>query len=293
MGILDTWKKYRALDSRQQEFIWAGQRVCQFTKDEWLAFLRPLALFDAQGDQLRGKLGCSIFVVFFLGVVCMAFLPPLGLLFWIGSVITWMMYRTLAKRDIHNSLREFILPLVEIIGEDMAPEAKLKLRIDLRGFELDSKRISHREENMGWFAPYPRTVENIFKNPWLEGETRLRDGTTLQWKITDHVRKRVVTNKTGGLSRSKIKTKTKYKIEQIVDLRLAPKLGRYSVEEKQETAHGEKGITFRRGENRHVFSLRETRVESSIDTVFPKEFFIAALGKLFMQVRPVSNETKG
>ncbi|MBF0499645.1 MAG: hypothetical protein HQM09_05905 [Candidatus Riflebacteria bacterium] len=305
MGLIETWAKYRVLDARQREFINSRQRVCVLTKKEWFQFLRPLAEFDMAGDRMRGGLGCSIFVCFFIGMITLVLFPPLGVLLWIATFVIWIIYRMLAKRDLNNNLREFILPLVEILSQDMDSDAGLKMRIDLRGFDIDSKRISHREENTGWFAPYPRTIENQYQDPWLEGETRLADGTTLSWKITDHIRKREVTSKRTGVSKTKIRTKTKYKIRQMLQLRLAPKHDRYvlacpgSGKPELESAQGDSGVTsgdriaHRLGNNRHVLTSERFHMESQIDHVFPKDLFVKSLGELFMRVRPISGESKG
>ncbi len=84
---------------------------------------------------------------------------------------------------------------------------------------------------VGVFAKkYPRIITTEHHFPWLDLETQLYDGSRLKINVTDQVLRRKITRKKRGSSgKTKIKTKTKYKILTETSVYLALPHKRYQV----------------------------------------------------------------
>ncbi|NJO02931.1 MAG: hypothetical protein HC880_15740 [Bacteroidia bacterium] len=147
--LRQAFRRYQALDSGQKNMIRHGLAEGNHTPAEWLDFFEESALFDLHADASRKFLGIAtlltgIFTIFIfpfaigfvgstlgvgwivliLGIVCLGLLCLTGL----GLVL----YLFLSRRDVVNYFREFVVPLLLVLREEMPAEEPLYLKLDLR-----------------------------------------------------------------------------------------------------------------------------------------------------------------
>ena len=193
------------------------------TPEAWLRLLGPAARSDARIDRWRmitgGVFWISLFAAplgFALPEIWYVVLPLLPV-----SALVWWLTR---RADLGNQLREFLLPWLALMGDDVKRGRPLHLHLDLRGGTHKAKRVEtlppYRKEG------YLKVVETRFEDPWLVAEAVLADGARLRLRLTDHIRRLKLTKRT---PRGKTKFKTKYKIRGLVDVHLKVPGDRYRV----------------------------------------------------------------
>jgi hypothetical protein len=234
MSMTEAIRAYRALDTRQRQLLRAKRLDGDFPPADWLALLRPLARFDRHGDRLRqlaGKIaigtGVLLFISFFLipflaelpVLNLLVVLPPLSLFLFLASLSVWLYLRRL---DLSNQLREFLLPLIALLEDDIKTGHTLRLALDLRGGTRKDKRTGGVPAYSR--GAYRRIVETHYEDPWLHGETVLTDGGQLTLDLVDHIRELKKTKRT---ARGKTKTKTKYKVRGETRMQLRLPTARY------------------------------------------------------------------
>jgi hypothetical protein len=167
---------FNALTPQQQEIVRTRRVAGAHSPDEWMALLGPVAAYDAHADQVRQG-GGGFFA-----------------------------RRYARKNDVPDALRTFAYPLLPILREDIDPEAKLELWVDLSGPLQAGKAV--RKSDTYKRGAYRKVVDTYYDDLWLQGRTRFADGAQLTFAVTDHVRS---TWKEKKNPRGKIKRKTKNK----------------------------------------------------------------------------------
>ncbi len=139
---------YKTLDEEQKALIKNGQLDKAHSPLYWVSFFNKIATFDEVSDLTRGKLGtwaaALIFVGIFLNTIVAAtlltnelyFLYTLLQIILAGAILIGLLmlpfYFYLTNKDVPNYVREFVMPLLVILNEEMEAEELLHLKIDLR-----------------------------------------------------------------------------------------------------------------------------------------------------------------
>ncbi|WP_433333194.1 hypothetical protein [Spirillospora sp. CA-294931] len=105
--------------------------------------------------------------------------------------------------------RVVLVPLLRILGEDMAAKGTLSVALDLRGPDLREKRTGVTKLP----GDRQRRIRKILQwwafDPWLRMRAELRDGSVLELTVTDRLRhRRISKTSRSGKHKSKNKTKT-------------------------------------------------------------------------------------
>ena len=153
--------------------------------------------------------------------------------FIVVFAIALTIYLTLRKNNVPNLLREFLVPLLAVLRQDVPAREPLHLDLDLTGLsdEKQTEPPSHAKD-YSRTSGYPKIRETYYADPWLFGTTQFVDGARVKWEITDRVRKRKITKRN---PRGKIKTKHKYKTKRRIDVRLQAPATHYALD-------GNKGV---------------------------------------------------
>ena len=289
MSKTGTSTTYQFLMPIQKRFVQAKQIEASYKPERWLHLFEALAAYDRHNDHVRHR--CMVLGGVALGVSFIS-LFPLGIaewletLYWIPvglfaiSVPAFLMVWVLKQKDLPNNLREFILPLLHILREDMDPETELSMHLDLRGGTIRSKRTGE-PTRLPSATKYPKIVETPFIDPWFTGSSRLADGSRLQWQITDHIRKLRVTKKS---TRGKIKTKWKYKSKRLVEIQLGMPLDMYTPGASEDTPSSPDRLTLRSGPKRHVVKTRRVFKSNDREAVLELQDFIDMIGTAYQQM---------
>lgn len=200
----------------------------RFKLDECLGLFEELAAFDENTDKLRAaavKNAVLSFVAAFISIFITAFsgfAPLVGLVIAaaVNGIIQVARWSKLRKQDLINDFRLCVVPLLEMLREDISPKERLKIDINLSG-PAKEKIVSKQELDPSSFGPNVQKVtRTIFSDPWCRMEIPLLDGNTVGLAIENYYLK--FDRRQRGSS-GKIKFKTKWKKRSVARARLEPK----------------------------------------------------------------------
>lgn len=209
---------YKSLSPEQLDLLSKKSIDARFKIKDWLDLLQKLAIYDRFADKRRSQLtGWAIaFGVFAFLSIFLPIATGIMLLFIVTAVLLVLLIiylvkiNTLQKRDLNNGLREFLVPWLVALREEIGKNTYIKLKIHL-GKSTDKAWQISEQKHKGW--GYPKVSTYMYLFPWLTGEATLADGTIVDWKCSQLIRHRRITKRN---ARGKIKTKNKYKIKHIV-----------------------------------------------------------------------------
>lgn len=297
MKFISALRKYFALNAGQRDFISKGKRSFNMLPADMLQFLKPLASYDEELDGARAQL----LNYFFLGFVLTIFAAILGgseviddslstqiVLFMIAATITSILLRWfMSGFNLHNHLRNFVVPVVNSISQDMEQGKHMLVKLDLSGQLLKSKMVSCVNDNPGWFS-YPKVTTSIFTDPWFSCSTQLVDGSNLEVSIEDTIRQRQITRKN---ARGKIKTKTKTKIKHKIIATLGLKNKTYALESTPSLQQSCDRLKIKDKPRRKAVTLINTKISTDLDADFAPQSCLDLIGKIFMGA--TNTPTKG
>ncbi len=189
--------------------------------------LGELAHFDEVNEKATKKaLGWTIglfvgsFLAIFAGAIIVSFTDsPIGFLLipilLVLAIMRLIAYKKLKKQDLINDFRTCLRPALKDLANDLDPEQKIKVNMDLSG-PIEKKRTSKGEIPPG---RYIKVTESIYEDPWCEVRLPLIDGSTavIQFDVVWH---ELEVKKRG--SRGKTKFKTKWRKECTARATLLP-----------------------------------------------------------------------
>lgn len=176
------WKAIGAffrLDNRQRRMILTRKMDGTQTPEYWLMTLRKLCTFDYYADQVRGSIS-TLFWWMLISSLIYLFLHPfffemtglwflqfyLHKIFWFllyVSPFVLLVYLAMKSVDIPNYLREFIVPLIAILHEEMDTTALLELQVDLSIGKTRKRYRTARHKNF----KYSKLAKTMIRLPWL------------------------------------------------------------------------------------------------------------------------------
>ncbi len=289
---LDTAKAKASLE----KLIKARRYTAAHTPDEWLTALQQVVQHDLEWEGTRKIAKWAMvgtFILFMLNLLIFGrqlpdpFLPVISVLLGIIFVTTLIVFLIARSRDIPNMLREFVVPTFSVLREDMQPGEPIHMSIDLRGSMHRDKIIDEQRFGLpAYFGKDRRATETYYTDPWIECSTCLSDGTTLQWQITQHVRKRVITS-TGRRSSGKIKTKTKtkYKSKSRLDMQVGLRQKYYRPQHDQSVLVDDHEIMLKKSnDKRNTFRVRRAIVSTNVEDTIGVLQFLEAVKYAYQQV---------
>ncbi|MEM9325288.1 MAG: hypothetical protein AAGA85_06520 [Bacteroidota bacterium] len=141
MADLRTPKQiFDELSSAQRRFLLEKDASGKRTATAWLEFLKPIVAFDILVDNSSKKLRHALRLLAFMAAfnLLVALIIGNG---WVGATgglmaflaaYQWSKLRANVKRDLHNHLRDYFVPLLSYMVEgdfgEMVVEAKFQLR---------------------------------------------------------------------------------------------------------------------------------------------------------------------
>jgi len=286
-------KKYMALNTAQKQFIKLKKRKFLMPHKEIIAFLEPMATFDFECDEAINQL-FKINLTAFLLLCSSTFIT--GVSIEAAAVIGLISFLTLAagifcriilgRINIHNSLRDFVLPLVSTFGEDADPQKQMQLSLDLSGKLLTTKLTSRKKDDPGWFS-YPKVTTSIYNDYWFILQVSLVDGSQIHLSIHDRITSRAKTYK--AIS-GKIKSKTKDKCKQFIKATVSVRNKSYGEADARQLQISCDRFKTKDGQNRKAFTL--TRINSFYESdKYPQPSeCLELIGKVFMNVNPAKSK---
>jgi hypothetical protein len=133
----------------------------------------------------------------------------------IMAVISGLKWSRLKKADLINDFRLCLRPGLRDIANDLDPDKKIRVRMDLAG-PAERKKTSQQQLPPG---RYRKLKETVYQDPWCEMKLPLLDGSTAVVEFEVCWRKLEREYRT---SRGKIKSKTKWRKECTAAATLIP-----------------------------------------------------------------------
>ncbi len=293
MKFLEATKKYFALSSTQKKFIKNPKTTFNLPHRHLVGLLTPLAEFDTECDAAIAQLfkfNLAFFLTMFAGAFVGSASPAVGvvmvitgmLLLFIGIVIRIF----LGSINIDNQLREFVLPLINTIGEDADPEKNMILKIDLGSKLTPDKRLSEKKDDPGWFS-YPKVTTSIYQANWFRLQADLVDGSKVNLAIIDKITHRAKTVKN---ARGKIKPKSKSKTKRMFVGTVSLKNKVYSAQNTAALEQKFDRLKTREGEKRNTLTL--TKIDNFAGNFkYPSPAdLIDLIGKIYMSAQPAGGK---
>jgi hypothetical protein len=292
MVLISAFKKYFALAGEQKEFIKRRQKSFFDVPEKLIKFFKPLADFDKDCDAARSQCG-KMMLFGVLGFICILILfatevltetlfKSILILFLIYFFVMVIIYIFLGRINIHNNLRNFIVPVINTLRQDLVQNEKMHLKIDLRGKCIADKKKKVDTHDPGWFS-YPKITRTHFIDNWLSGSATLFDGTKISFSAIDRV---VKTDKKKKNPRGKIKYKTKYKVKSSIKVGVAMKTKNYQL--NNVTGLKDQGLKIKQKQKdkREAVTASKTLIFSSIEASLEPSFLLELLGKVLMSAQP-------
>ena len=262
-----------SLSTEEKNFLKSKQITAANTPDEWLKFFKKLKDFDAEGDKTRKigrNIGCGGLILAFVGIILVSlyvgiFLIPIGIIL---ALIGFAIFFYIRRYDIPGAiLTQTLVPMLVILREEMPPQEKLKLRLDLRGFDLPEKLVNKGPSYAR--GAYHEIVDSFYRDHWLDGDTQLADGTKLIWGVEDLVKS---SKKSKRNARGKHKTKTKNRHQSLISLQVGMNNKKYFLPAKIKQKGAEGAIRTKDADKFSWMSLRKRIKHEAGQTFSPKDF---------------------
>ncbi|HMG33050.1 MAG TPA: hypothetical protein VKM94_03855 [Blastocatellia bacterium] len=288
MNPISEYRAYSSLSAEQKEFVTKKQIESERSPAEWLEFATGIAKFDTVSDSLKktAKIGCAISgALFFIGIFLIAvfvgfFMIAIGLLAGIVLMITLAF---LAKVDLHNNFRECVFPLLSVLREEMTEGERLYLKLDFRGKTSSEKELLNARRSA------TGRQEQFYHDEWMIGRATLADGTRLDLRVVDLVRKRKQTKR----SRSgKTKTKTKYKIKTMIEAKLGLKQDDYAAVSDTPLKSKSESVDVKVGDKRNAIRVRRFLLASDTNTVLDFGQVLGAIGAAYARATLKQDDEK-
>lgn len=208
---------------------------------EWLGFLPVLSRFDAQVDvrlkKVQGRsilFGVLAFLSLFATIFGTAFsdgnmmvLRSTGgvlLVFLLLFIIYRIKVSRLKKINLDNSFRETLLPLLQILSEDIPPKGKIFLDLNLGDPAAKGNMISEQKLPPGRNR---KLIERVYRSKAVHAAIPLTNGARL---ILDIVKQPASYDRYYKNPRGKYKHKQKWKMLTLVTAGLIPPDDDFSVD---------------------------------------------------------------
>ncbi|MBI3652368.1 MAG: DUF3784 domain-containing protein [Acidobacteria bacterium] len=289
MSFWKALQSYQALTADQKIFVQEKNISGTYTPAQWLVFFNKIAAYDALRDASKSKfigLGCGCAALTLASVIIgfmTLYLLPLAIVMVIALVI-FLVFFAKHRKDVPNHLRQFIVPLLHLLREEMKSRQPVFLHVDLRGGTLAEKKYSEQLSATGRQAQLhgSKIKEEYFANQWLVGSAKLADGTLLQWQVFERLRKRAEGKRR---SSGKYKTKTKFKVKTRVEAKLIFNHRVYTVaapigHDAQHT------IVIKPGVRKDKVSVRRVLVSDQADGMTPLGELLEAIASAYRAVKP-------
>nr|WP_319490492.1 hypothetical protein [uncultured Desulfobacter sp.] len=208
---------------------------------EWLGFLPVLSRFDAQVDSRLKKVqgrsvlfGVLAFLSLFAAIFGTAFSDGdirvvsltggLLIVFFLLFIIYRIKVSRLKKINLDNSFRDTLLPLLQILSEDIPPKGKIFLDLDLGTPAAKENMISEQKLPPG---RNKKLIERVYRSKVVHAAIPMTNGARL---ILDIVKQPASYDRYYKNPRGKYKHKQKWKMLTLVTAGLIPPGDDFSVD---------------------------------------------------------------
>jgi hypothetical protein len=278
-----------ALPEEQRKFLRDKQIEANWWPAQWMGFLTSLADHDARADAVRKRTGWWLTWAVLIGIagaVGLVFVAPaagiaFGVLALVAVIVLARAWSSMRRTDLPGDNMRFAATMVNVLQEDIAPQAGLWLRIDVRGPTDDAKK-SHVSPQYKR-GVYHKVVDTFYDDPWFGGGADLADDARLTWTIHDRTRS---SKRTKRNPRGKIKTKTKLKKTTYFQVALALPAKNYAVAGVGEARGGDTKVKVKPAESRTNVRVTSVAKTTDVKAAPDPQQLIALIAEAYRRAQP-------
>ena len=175
---------------------------------DWIQFFSSISVLDRMMDK-RVKLYMGLIVFLIVLAVITVFdafasevmyLGGIALIFVLGAILLQRERKRLQTDDINNYLREFLMPVLQVLKDKAGPRTKLAANLDFRNPRkaLDPVKSIINGRN-----------QSQYNHTYIVAKTVLSDGAALQFVVQDEIKDQDWTKRSAS---GKTKYKSKIKV---------------------------------------------------------------------------------
>lgn len=244
---------YEALPTDIKSFVKTRKLEGQYKIKQWLNWFQQVSQMDKLRDTARpGKtspLMIAGIIAAIVGLFGGIFYWPLYFILLAGVAVIIVVAIKNKKPplppDVDNRFREFVVPLLVILREEVDDNSKTKIRLDLNK-PIQEAYVVKTEAPAS--MALPRRETKFYEISWLSANLTLTDSTQVSFEMKEHIRQRKTSKRS---SSGKLKTKSKVKTKHLLMLTVSFDAKRYQPvsEEKSIGTYSPKGDT-------HTYKLK-------------------------------------
>ena len=170
---------YFSLSKKQRKLLQGKHYTDTLRCSQWLRLITQLITFDQHANQARKQ-------VLTIGLLSLLLSSAITILFathetivtlllfwfiWLFTMTAWYFYFSLLQKGLAAHVEQFILPMLQILQQDMHKNDKLDMTL-----QCDDVLQSHP------MASQSQSTTNCH-SPWFSIAAHLQDGSHLQWHI--------------------------------------------------------------------------------------------------------------
>ncbi|MEM9857908.1 MAG: DUF308 domain-containing protein [Bacteroidota bacterium] len=275
-------KLYNSLNTQQRQFYREKTLSTTMKVKQWIAFLSKVSTLDKLGDgkiKLLSGLGAICIVLGVISIFVAAFSEVYEIFIASGvliitGIVLLLMRRKALKQDINNYLRQFFMPVLNVIKDKAGEEAKLSASLDFRN---PRKALEPVRSKVG------TRDQKLYSPTYIMSRVSLKDGTLLEFVVKDDI-KDLNWKKRSASGKTKFKRKTKFVHQCFIKMTL-PK-AEYTWNETQ----GE-GIEIA-DHNDHYQVKTKIKIKKIGDHVLHVKAFFEAIQAIYELFQPLNPKAK-
>lgn len=269
---------YQSLNPQQKEFVDQKTISTSVTVKHWLLFLNKATAYDQHIDKLmsRSWIWTFVFTALMIGSAIAAganenanFLYGTLAAAIILTLVVINHYK-LKKKDLHNYLREFFMPFLEVMKIKAGEEAKLSASLDFRDPTKVLDPTKYRETE-----PRKRSIQ-LYQPKFIIAKISLLDQCYLETVIADDIK--VISYRN---PRGKYKSKKKTVHHYFIKLTVSKSVYRLK------SGSPPPEIEVSEDESEYVLKFKG-KVKEPGETILQRETYFIGLQRLYDMLEPVN-----
>lgn len=209
--------KYKNLSPEQKQFVDKKKISTTMRIGKWQGLLSNISKFDKRNDNTIKRLKSWIitfYVLAFLSVFTFAFLESdaVYLIMGFAGIATLLLSHRnkLKTRDVSDYLRNFFMPMLNVLEAKCGTDAKLSANLD---FRIPRQALSPHKSKVG-----QRNL-NQYQPRYIVASVKMLDGTLLEFVVSDEI-KDFSWKKRSASGKTKYKSKSKFVHHCLIKLTL-------------------------------------------------------------------------
>lgn len=274
-------KLYDSLTQQQRQFY--KEKTFSGTQKikAWINFLSKISILDKLTDGKIKVFKTAMIVCFvaagisiFLAIALESLQVIIAtILLIVAGVVILNQRKKLKEQDVNNYLRQFFLPVLNVLKDKVNPEAKLSANLDFRNPRKAQKPVESKIGNR---------KQKLFSPTYIIARVALSDDSLLEFVVKDDI-KDLNWTKRSASGKTKYKSKTKFVHQCMIKMTLPKKEYTWN-----ESTHPDIQIV---EDNGNYLAKVKVKIKKLGDNVLHIKAFFEAIQSIYEQFQPINPTT--